>query len=382
MREREDSTAPDIVSSADDDADDAVVRGRFPTRYEVSAAATPDRFEIYDRASHTRWALGRVELAVARQFDGTRTYRSISMALRQSGPRRISSAGLRAFESRLIALGILESDQRGIPRARRWVRRLLALERIEFWSFDPSHVLDIVQRRAPWLHRRCWVLLLSAVSVGLVAALGTRLGEFVHAVPAALYGWGLLGFYGMWAVSSVPHEGGHALSCRAYGVAVRKVGIGLRSLLVFAWTEPDRDAWSRLSLRQRLVTIVAGPLGSIWFAAVGAAVWLLPAPEPLRTAGVLLVLAGTVGIVPTLLPIFNGDAYLVLTDILGWSNLRSRSFQSLRSLLSGTGQSQRLALRTKLFYLSFALATILGRSASIVFVLWLFWVCSLRPVFG
>jgi putative peptide zinc metalloprotease protein len=378
MCEREGSAAPDAVWSAVHD----VVRGRFPAHYVVSAAAAPDRFEIYDPVSRIRWALGSVELAVARQFDGVRTYHSISMTLHRSGLQRISPVGLRAFENRLIALGILEDDRRRISRARVWSHRLLAFERIDFGSFNPDRVLDAVLRRASWLHHRSWVLLLSAVSVGLVTALGTRLGEFIHAVPVALSGWGLLGLYGACAVSSIPHEGGHALSCRAYGVAVREVGIGLRSLLVFAWTESDRDTWSRLSRRQQLVTIAAGSLGSISFAAIGAAVWLLPAPEPLRTMGVLIVLAGTVGIVPTLLPIFNGDAYLVLTDILRWPNLRSRSFQYLQSALPGGGQSPQLTIRTKIFFVFFALATVLGRSATIVFMLWLFWVCSLRPLFG
>lgn len=376
MREREDTVLPETASSTDDD----VVRGRFPTHYVVRKAAVAGRFEVHDRVARTSWALGSVELAVARRFDGAQTYRVISMSLQQSGLRPISPASLRAFESRLIALGILEDDRRATRRrAQVWVRYLLALDRLDFGSFDPSHVLDIVHRRVYWLQRRPWVLLLSAVSAGIVASLGTRFGEFVHTVPLALQGWGLLGLYGVCAVSTIFHEGGHALSCQAYGVAVREVGIGLRSLLVSAWTEPDRDAWSRLSLRQRLVTVIAGPLGSLGFAAIGAVGWLLPAPEPLRTVGVLMILAGTVGVIPTLLPIFDGDAYLVLTDMLNWPNLRSRSFQYLRALLSGTGRSQHVAPRTKVVYVGFALATILGRLATSFFVLWLFWVCSLRP---
>ena len=180
----EELVSSETTSSTDDD----VVRGRFPTHYVISEAASAGRFKVYDRVSGTCWALGSTELTVARQFDGVQTYRSISTELRG----RISPAGLRAFESQLIHVGILDdNDSRIQQRARSWARYFAVFNRLDFGSFDPSRILDVVDRRASWLYRRTWVLLLSAVSMGIVALLGTRLSEFVSTVPITLQGWGL-----------------------------------------------------------------------------------------------------------------------------------------------------------------------------------------------
>ncbi|MFD7657757.1 site-2 protease family protein, partial [Actinosynnema sp. NPDC059797] len=191
-----------------------------------------------------------------------------------------------------------------------------------------------------------------------------RFDEFAAAVPAALRGWGLVGLLVVTVLSSVFHEGGHALACRAYGVPVREVGLGLRSLAVFAWTEPDRRRWDALPPRRKLVTVAAGPLGSLCYAGLGALLWAT-APGPAAVVGVWLVLAGTVCVVPTLLPSFDGDAYLLLTCLPGLGNLRSRSFAALRGLPRGGKPGAAV-----LGHVAFALLTVLGRIAVAGVVLW------------
>lgn len=335
---------------------DAAVRGRFPTRYVVTAGANGcGRFEVHDPASGRAWALGATELRLARRFDGVNTYRDIAAGL----DRPVSPEKLRAFETTLLNVGVLE---RAAPRSSRlaWIRWL---DKCDVGSVDPTRVLDRVHRAAAWLFRPPAMAVATILSLVVLAGLVPRFDEFLGAVLEAVRGWGVLYLYLTCAASVVFHEGGHALACRAYGVPVRRIGIGLRSLLVFAWTEPDRHAWSRLPRRLRMVTIAAGPLGSLVSAAFGAGCWLAPAPAPVRTAGVLLVLAGTVCVLPTLLPIYDGDMYLLITDLAGLPGLRSRSMYELRRLRGADGPVRGRLDPARLGYLAFALVTTVGRVA-------------------
>ncbi|UVS81933.1 M50 family metallopeptidase [Actinokineospora sp. UTMC 2448] len=339
------------------------VRARFPARLVVEPA-DDGRFAVTDPRGRARWVLGGPVLDVARLFTGDGTYAEVAEAARSAGLRTATAQSMRAFEAKLLALGVLDDTARPSP-ARRALRVLTAVERVDVGAADPTRALDALLRRAPWL-AGCGVAVLAClVSLAAVVALLARFAEFAAAVPDALRGWGLLGVLVVTVLSSVFHEGGHALACRAYGVPVRRVGIGLRSLAVFAWTEPDERVWSALPWRPRLVTVAAGLLGSLVYAAVGVALWL---SGPLATLGVWLVLAGTVCVVPTLIPSFDGDAYLLLTCLPGMANLRSRSFAALRS--------RRWGVPT-LGYAAFALITVLGRAAVAAFVLWLVWVCAL-----
>lgn len=345
----------------------AAVRGRFPPRMRVEAAG-PGRHTLTDPRTRAQWALGAAELAVARRFDGRTTYTAIAEDLHRVGGRRISPDKLRAFEARLLGLGVLEDATR--PRL---AQRLARLERVDFGAVDPTPALDAVLRRAPWLVRGPAVAAMVAGVAAALAGLLARLPEFAAAVPSALRGWGLLWMVVVITASSVFHEGGHALACRAFGVPVREVGIGLRSLVVFAWTEPDQRRWAALGRGPRLVTVAAGPLGSLVFGSLGAALWLAPLPEPARTAGVFMALAGTVCMVPTLLPVFDGDAYLLLTGLPGCANLRSRSFAHVRGLFTGARSTEPAGVRAG--YLAFAAITVLGRLAVAGFALWTVWVC-------
>lgn len=362
-----------VTSPGDQD----VVRGRFPATVLVSPLEA-GRFTVHRPDTRARWSLGGAELRVARMFDGERTYAAIGAELRRSDRRAASVASLRSFEERLIALGLLDAGPRPTPAARMW-RRVVSLDRIDLGSYDPTPLLDAVSRRAP----RAVLFgaaVCTAAGLGALGLLLTRLGPFLHGVPGTLRGWGLPGLYAVCAFSSVFHEGGHAVACRAYGVPVRQVGLGLRTLVVFAWTTPDERRWDGLRRSRQLVTIAAGPLGSLLFAGIGAALWLAPLGAPADALGTLVVLAGTVCLLPTLSPSFDGDAYLILTGVCGRPNLRSRSYAHVRSLLSGMGRAETPRARIRWPYLAFAVTTVAGRLATAVLVGWLFWVCTLRPL--
>ncbi|HEX5496752.1 MAG TPA: M50 family metallopeptidase [Mycobacteriales bacterium] len=381
MTAEEVTPRPSPESGSDDDQ----VRGYFPEHYVVSPAGPDGRHNLFDPYTRRRWMLGAAELAAARQFTAGQTYASLARALNQRGARSVSVGRLRAFEAKLLAVCLLRQVDILPPGSRKRVGARLAglrwLGGFGLVAFHPGRAVDAVYGRTPWLTSWRGTLGLAAFAVAVVVMLGSRAGTLAHQVPSAIAGWGLPGLYLLTAVSAIFHEGGHALACRRYGVAVEEIGLGVRALILFAWTDPDRDGWARLSTRARLATVAAGPFGSVLYGTLGGVLWLsTPAGGVPSRIAVLWILAGTVAVLPTLLPIFQGDTYLILTDMLGWPNLRPRALAELRHTLRRTPRTRRPAGRTRAGYLCFAVVVVVGHLAVTGFVLWLIWFCDLaRP---
>jgi putative peptide zinc metalloprotease protein len=365
-------------------AGEGITKGRFPARYRVVGVGPDGRCRVYDPLSTRRWALGAVELSVARQFDGMRSYDEIRAAVRGDSGRNVATERLAELEARLLALGLLEPAEydytsRGWTWFRvRWLRRLAETQ---LFSVDPQGVLHLVERRLRWLRSYVTVVVTVVFVILVLGIVTTRARQLWSEVPSAITGAGLVYLIVASVACAALHEGGHALACHRYGVPVESIGIGLHWLMPFAWTQPRQDAWSQLPLRRRLVTIVAGTMGSLVFAALGGALWLVAHDsEPLRLVGLFAILAGTVVSVPTLLPIFNGDGYLLLTEVTGRTNLRHKAFRHLMDTLTNPRRAACHRPSERVIYLSFALAAIAGRSAAALFVVWLLWNFSLRPV--
>ena len=343
--------------------------GRFPERYRVSAATTAGRYVVEDPERGTRWALGLRELTACRAFDGARDYDEIAEVLCKRGGAPPRPA-LRALEDRLLTLGLLEA---GAPRPRKaaaWVHYMLRrLWRLELVTLRPGRRTDSFLRRLAPLSSAGAVAALSASALAVLAGLAPQLGRLVAETPHALGGPGLLACYVVAWLSAVFHEGAHMLGCRRYGIRVKRVGVGLLGLLPFAWTQPHQDDWDRLPVRKRMVTVVVGPFGSLLFAELSACVWLLGHDvKALRLLGIYGALSGTLLMVPTLVPIFPGDAYLLLTEWLGRPNLRWRSFDHLLSVVA---QRRTSATRVEAtLYVGFAAATIVGWLVGLASVSW------------
>jgi putative peptide zinc metalloprotease protein len=216
------------------------------------------------------------------------------------------------------------------------------------------------------------VAALAVCALAVLAGLVPHLGRLVAETPRALSGSGLLLCYIVAWLSAVFHEGAHILGCRRYGVGVKRVGVGLLGLLPFAWTQPNQDDWDELPARQRVVTVVVGPLGSLLFAELGACIWLLGHDvKALRLLGIYGALSGTLLMVPTLIPVFPGDAYLLLTQWLGRPNLRWRSFDHLLAVM--TRRRTSATRGEAVLYVGFATATIVGRLVGLAVIGWALW---------
>ncbi|MFD3525657.1 M50 family metallopeptidase [Streptomyces sp. NPDC058653] len=368
--------------------DDETVRGVFPARFQVGDPDPDGRSEVSDPDSPRRWVLGRRELAVARRFDGARSYAEVAEAsgLARNGDRPgLSPDATRRFEARLLRVGLLEPGgpaPRGVdwPRLGAWCR---ARATVEFAGRNPTPLLDRLDGPLGRLTARGAVVFLAVGAVLALAALGTRAGTIVDELRDALVGAGLLGFLAAFVASALFHEGGHAVACHRYGVPVDRVSIGLRWFIPFAWTRPDQTAWQRLPVRARVVTVLAGPLGGLVFAALGGLLWQVGHDvDAVRSAGLYMLAAGTVGMAPTLVPVLEGDAYLLLELWLRQPNLRSRSFDHLVTTFTDPRRAGRTGRGRRVLYLSFASVSALGSVAATVLVFWAAYRLSIEPAGG
>lgn len=355
--------------------------GVFPSGAEITEAATGGgkrRFEVFDPTRDATWKLGETELTTARLFDGRRTYEEIRQVLVSEHRLRPSPEKLVAFERRLLDAGLLESTSQQPTRPKDpftgmnygWLHHLVV---IPLYAFDPRPALDWMLRRAPWMARRAGLVLALLVTALGIAAVAVRWHDFAAGVSAVVAGWGWLWLFVIVGLSSFFHEGGHVLSCEAYGVRSREIGLALLFLVPTAWTRPEQRQWSALSRGRRIATIWAGPLGSLFFGALGALLWWPSPPGSVAYhVGILMVIAALFGTLPTLCPIFNGDAYLLLTEYFRLDGLRTKSFTYLRQVMTGkAGNGPELAPRRKALYLAVSVGTLVGWVATWALLIWL-----------
>jgi putative peptide zinc metalloprotease protein len=333
------------------------------------------RCTVYDPRSDMSYSFGLREVGLARRFNGQRSLHDIAQCVLDEEGRVIPMEKLQAFRARLLDLNLLEDETTPSTRRKRARRdpasgitygplkdRLM----ISLIRFDPSNVLELLYLRARFLCTPWFVVTLSVIVFGSAGLLLFELPTlFLHDV-VSVYQGGVQVFalhYVVLIVSSLLHEFGHALACRHYRVRTTELGVAIYLLLATGWARPVQREWSALERWQRIVTILMGPFVSLAFAASGVLLWhIMPAHSVLASVAVVMAISSSVAIVPTLLPIFNGDAYLALTEWLGIPCFRHEAFRYVGGILSSKPQVVS-APKKRLYWTMFA-ATCLGWAAA------------------
>ncbi len=326
-------------------------------------------YTIYDPVNDLSYFFGANELMVARLFDGQRSLTDIMTYLESQHQRRMPLEKLAAFEKRLHQLVIL-SVPGAVPDAR--VRDpaagisygpLKSLLVIPLLRMQPAALLDYVYGRFGWLCSRVFVLSGLLAILAAIAVVVLRYGEFSSDV-VAVYGNGigwLAWHYPVVVASIAVHEMGHALACRLYRVRVTDFGIAIYLLMATGWARPLQGDWKALARRERMVTIVMGPYASLLFSAVGVVQWLVTSPgSAWHTLSIVMTVSASLSLVPTLLPIFNGDTYLALTEYLRVPRLRQRAFQYVKETLRSRKHEDSPTPRRRALYWTTVVATLLG----------------------
>lgn len=164
----------------------------------------------------------------------------------------------------------------------------------------------------------------------IVCLLAGILAAFVFLLPGGLpEGFGGGAFwpgYGLFLISLIVHELGHASACVHYGVRPRDIGFTIY-LIYPAFYSDVTPAW-QLERRQRVVVDLGGAYFQLIIGAVYALGFLLTGWSPFRM-GCFLILYSCLF---SLNPIFKFDGYWVLADALGVTHLGRQPARIIRYL--------------------------------------------------
>lgn len=213
--------------------------------------------------------------------------------------QRVSAEELRAATVRAVEhLEHLSSGVRGAPGGF-WATRPLM----------PATLVTWVVERIAWVYGWPAVAIIAATVAGSLAS--APAGWFSLATSGAALAAG----YGLFLISLIVHEFGHAAACWRFGVAPGAVGFTMYLLFPALYTDVTR-AWG-LSRRQRVVIDLGG---NYFQAVVGAAYLALFSVTGGRAFGVAASLVA-LSMLFSLNPVFKCDGYWVVADALGVTNL-------------------------------------------------------------
>lgn len=305
-------------------------------------------FRLYDAANDITYELGKNEMALARLFNGVDDLIQIQLHAQTKLNAVISIEKLERYQSRLIELGILTSlgEEGGLKRDPATGITYGPLKRyllINLVKMNPQPALDKLYRWAPWICSLSAHILLMSAAVLILSFLGFHWAEFRADVYITyIHSWSWMVWHYPVILSSIAlHELGHALSCRHYRVRVTDFGIGIYTLLATGWVRPEQRKWSSLLPGQRAITILMGPVASLYYTALGVVIWYITSKtSAFHPLGVVMIVASTLSLIPTLLPIFNGDTYLALTEYFNQPRLRQRALRYCRQYFAGKPQAQ------------------------------------------
>lgn len=305
-----------------------------------AADSVTRRYNIYDPSNDISFELGKAEYLLALLFDGQRNLKDIAIVALTQYQIKVNLEKLAQFERKLLKLKLL--SKQNIPKAKKFYDPAMGITYgpfkryllINLVKINPQPLLDRIYRLMPWCCYAVFVLPLLALAIASFIYLGLHFDTFMDDVGRTYvqsYNW-LLWHFPVILTSIALHELGHAMACRHYGVKVNDFGIGIYLLLATGWVRPEQKQWSQLPLKHRVITILVGPLVSLLYAASGIVLWALfhDTQSILDTLFVVMVVASLVSLIPTLLPTFNGDSYLAITEVLGQPRLRQHAFNYVK----------------------------------------------------
>ena len=345
---------------------------------EPAEDSVDQHYIIYDPVSDISYSLGKNEWLVCQLFNGIKSCKDIAELLQEQFHYTVDSEKIKIFEHRLKNINLITID--GAPPSS--VARdpatgisygpLKDKLTIPLLNIQPEALINAVYSGLPWLCSRFSVvfgLVLITVALLVISFSFADFSKDVANVYGNGIGW-LLWHYPVIIVSIAVHEMGHALACRAYNVRVTSLGIAVYLIMATGWARPVQIEWEKISQQQRAITIIMGPYASLLFSAVGFLIWSIPSvSEFWHTLGIVMMVSSTISLLPTLLPIFNGDTYLALTEYFAEPRIRQRAFQYVKSVIYKKSSYSNLSLSRRTTYWTVVLGTGIGWGLSWFFLL-------------
>jgi putative peptide zinc metalloprotease protein len=150
----------------------------------------------------------------------------------------------------------------------------------------------------------------------------------------------------------VLHEAAHALTCKHFGRAVRRAGVGWYYFVPVAFVDTS-DIWPAPQW-QRVLVSAAGPYSNLVLAGIAALAAQMPLPDVATQALWGFSLMGYGLALVNLNPLLELDGYYILMDLLEAPNLRARALACLGAALRGQAKA---AVEPRMHKVSLAFGT-------------------------
>lgn len=325
----------------------------------IERAAASDRWVVLDPVALRYFELRDEECAVLRMLDGRSEFAELRTRFeRLFAPARLSASMLETFVHRLHAAGLVLADTPGQGHV--WAARRQAARRRAVWTalanplairlpaLGAAAAVARLSRVAGWLFSPL-ATLVAAATIGWAALVAAaHSDELARELPralawfdgSALHGPGFAGTAGLgWlatlAVVKCCHELGHALLLARWGGRVHAVGAMLFVFAPALYCDVS-DAWRLQSRWQRVAVGMAGIWVELLLASAALAVWRLTGPGLGHALALKTMVVCTLGTVMfNANPLVRGDAYYVLSDLVGVPNLASESREALSAWMRG-----------------------------------------------
>jgi len=376
--------------------------GQARLRMRTDLVVTPHdnaTFIIEDPLAGKYFLVGTAEWSFLMRIDGERTIAEAIAQAATEGPRGTSLTEREGISvSRWLVDQGLARPVDSMPAGRgddkpRLPKAPFNPFMIRLGAFNPDAMLAAADARLGWLWSRWFLALWGCLAATALLKLGASWTSW-KAVPTQILdrdNWLRLG--AVWCALKVLHEFGHGLSCKHFGIPVRRAGM----LLIFFAPVPYVDvsgSW-RISERTRRLAISAAGMYLELFVAFGALLlWTPDSLEPFdRLCVDVVLLAGLNTVAFNANPLMRFDGYYIMADAVGIPNLSGESRRYLSNLvrfwlrgldiseIAGTPFTRRFIKAYSVASFAWRVLTFLGIAVSLI-ARWSWWGVLASAVVG
>jgi putative peptide zinc metalloprotease protein len=247
----------------------------------------------------------------------------------------LSSDDMKALLQQLAVTGMLEGTQPPKPPKKKFTPMQLLFFKWSLWNPDSWLTAHINQWQ--WIWSRTFWLALCTVLAGTGAIALHQRTDLLWTAQLFLshLNFGITAIFAVLALVVVTlHELGHAFTLKHYGGIVPEVGVMFMFFMPIAYTNTT-DQYSLPKRSQRMLVVGAGVLCQLIIATFAFWLWNSSASGSwLWVFSYLLFAASIFTVAINLNPLAKFDGYYLAVAATGINNLRQRSFEFYRDLLT------------------------------------------------
>lgn len=298
---------------------------------------------VYLPGSGFMYRLTYAQWAVARLFDGNRTYREIAELYSRETRQQYDEQTISEFAAEMESAGfwyrtqqeknvllLLQSkeERRKNVKAK---HRFSDLSMIIFPAFNPDPFLNWLYPRTEFIYTR-WFTVFSVIAIAFTAGLTISHWSEIGRDTLQFYNftektWADIAIlYGLSMFVVAAHEFAHAHACKRAGGRVTSMGFALIYLTPAFYTDTTEGAVMGTS-SQRFVIAMSGIWVELLLCSIFTPIWWLTAPDTLVHDGAyfLMMLTGIVSLIVNWNPLIKLDGYYMLCEIIGIADLKEES---------------------------------------------------------